>query len=60
VSGDPDSVHTAGISCRGRISASEADVPDEELQDHIVNWPNRIPKAARFPKAKVKKKVGAK
>jgi uncharacterized cysteine cluster protein YcgN (CxxCxxCC family) len=39
VSGDPDMVHEAGISMRGRVSASEADVPDEKLEDYIVKWP---------------------
>ena len=36
VSGDPSSVHRAGISVRGRvISEREAG----ELEDHIVEWP---------------------
>jgi uncharacterized cysteine cluster protein YcgN (CxxCxxCC family) len=47
VSGDPQSVHAAGISVRGRVSAMEDDVDD--LEDHIVNWPLRLPKAARQP-----------
>jgi uncharacterized cysteine cluster protein YcgN (CxxCxxCC family) len=47
VSGDPETVHTAGVSVRGRIGASEADVPDEDLEDHIVSWPLKLPKAAR-------------
>ena len=38
VSGDPESVHKAGISARGR-AVSEAEVPDEDLEDHIVDWP---------------------
>jgi uncharacterized protein len=38
VSGDPESVHRAGISVRGR-AVSEAGVADEELEDHIVCWP---------------------
>ena len=38
VSGDPESVHQAGISVRGR-AVSEKRVPDEELEDHIVEWP---------------------
>lgn len=36
VSGDPDSVHDAGISVRGRV------VPERrvlDLEDHIVTWP---------------------
>ncbi len=36
VSGDPDTVHTAGISVRGRI-VSERDTDD--LENHVVSWP---------------------
>lgn len=37
VSGDPETVHRAGISVRGR-AVSEDTVPDEELEDHVVAW----------------------
>jgi len=47
VSGDPETVHAVGISVRGRLSGSEADIPDEKLEDHIVSWPQKVPKAAR-------------
>ncbi|HZS63544.1 MAG TPA: YcgN family cysteine cluster protein [Xanthobacteraceae bacterium] len=47
VSGDPDSVHAAGVSVRGRVRYSEDEVPDCELEDHIVQWPQRLPKKAR-------------
>lgn len=47
ISGDPDTVHQAGISVRGRVGANEEDVPDDELEDRIVNWPLRLPKRAR-------------
>jgi len=50
ISGDPDTVHAAGVSVRGRVSASEKDVPDDRLEDFIVSWPGKIPKAARAPK----------
>lgn len=41
VTGDPDSVHYAGISVRQRV-IPETDVPNEQdLIDHIVKWPNR-------------------
>jgi uncharacterized cysteine cluster protein YcgN (CxxCxxCC family) len=47
VSGDPETVHAAGVSVRGRVQASEADVPDRELEDYIVSWPLKLPKRAR-------------
>ena len=47
VSGDPETVHAAGASVRGRIGACEDDVPDDQLEDRIVQWPARLPKAAR-------------
>lgn len=37
VSGDPESVHRAGISVRGRTFA-ERDVSVDELETRIVNW----------------------
>jgi uncharacterized cysteine cluster protein YcgN (CxxCxxCC family) len=49
VSGDRDTVHQAGISVRGRVAASEDEVKDDNLEDHIVSWPVRITKAARKP-----------
>jgi len=36
VSGDPETVHDAGISVRGRI-VSERDTDD--LENHVVSWP---------------------
>jgi uncharacterized protein len=47
VSGDPETVHIAGVSVRGRVGASEANVPDADLQDHIVSWPLRLTKRAK-------------
>ncbi|ARQ03057.1 hypothetical protein CAK95_18880 [Pseudorhodoplanes sinuspersici] len=46
VSGDPDTVHKAGVSVRGRVGASEKDVPDAELENWIVKWPGKVPKGA--------------
>ena len=37
VSGDPETVHRAGISVRGKIT-SENDVPREQLEDHVIHW----------------------
>lgn len=38
VSGDPNSVHEAGISVRHRV-LSEREVDQDELEDRIVTWP---------------------
>lgn len=38
-SGDPESVHAAGMSVRGRV-VSELDVTEEEMEYRIVKWPN--------------------
>lgn len=37
VSGDPDTVHAAGMSVRGRV-ISETLVKDAELPEHVVDW----------------------
>ena len=50
VSGDPETVHEAGVSVRGRVYGTEDDVPDSELEDHIVRWPALLPKRARLKK----------
>ena len=47
MSGDPETVHAAGVSVRGRVAASEADVPDERLEEFMVAWPGKVPKGAR-------------
>ncbi|MBI3435399.1 MAG: YcgN family cysteine cluster protein [Proteobacteria bacterium] len=51
VSGDPTSVHAAGISVRGRVRASEDTVPDEALEDYIVDWPKEVPPSSLRKKA---------
>jgi uncharacterized cysteine cluster protein YcgN (CxxCxxCC family) len=45
-SGDPDSVHQAGISVRDR-TISEAEIPEGGLEDRVVAWPGRMPRKAR-------------
>jgi len=37
ISGDPETVHEAGISVRGR-TVNENTVPTEQLEDHIISW----------------------
>jgi uncharacterized cysteine cluster protein YcgN (CxxCxxCC family) len=54
LSGDPETVHAAGVSVRGRVAANEKDVPDERLEDFIVSWPGKVPKGARRKTAKEK------
>ncbi len=38
LSGDPESVHRAGISVRGR-AISEQDIDEADLEDRLVQWP---------------------
>ncbi len=47
ISGDPNTVHEAGVSVRGRVTANEKDVPDADLEDYVVAWPGKWPKGAR-------------
>lgn len=47
VSGDPETVHAAGVSVRGRIGLFEDSMGADELEDRIVTWPTRIPPRAR-------------
>jgi uncharacterized cysteine cluster protein YcgN (CxxCxxCC family) len=44
VSGDPATVHTAGISVRGR-AISERDAG--ALESHIADWPGKMPRSRR-------------
>ncbi|MCK9505082.1 MAG: YcgN family cysteine cluster protein [Porticoccaceae bacterium] len=37
ISGDPASVHRAGISVRG-VVVSETQVKQEHLEDHVIHW----------------------
>src|SRR5436853_208467 len=50
ISGDPDTVHEAGVSVRGRVQGTETEIADEDLEDHIVQWPALLPKRARLKK----------
>jgi uncharacterized cysteine cluster protein YcgN (CxxCxxCC family) len=40
VSGDPGTVHAAGISVRGRVAGLEEEFTLAELLDHVVEWPS--------------------
>jgi hypothetical protein len=44
VSGDPETVHTAGVSVRGRAVGEKRAGP---LEHHVVDWPGRAPRARR-------------
>ncbi len=46
-SGDPDSVHDAGISVRGRVHCSEDDLNINRWHERIKRWPKMTPKGAR-------------
>lgn len=39
ISGDPETVHEAGISVRGRVTSENDTDDDENLEDHVVTWP---------------------
>jgi uncharacterized cysteine cluster protein YcgN (CxxCxxCC family) len=52
VSGDPETVHQAGISVRGRVAHDEDEIVGDALEQHIVDWPLQVPRSAR------RKKVG--
>ncbi len=46
VSGDPETVVTAGVSTKGRTIPEDGLTPDD-FEDYIVKWPRRIPKLAK-------------
>lgn len=46
VSGDPSTVHEAGISVRGRIGGIEGKVRVRDYQDYLVRWPMLEPKGS--------------
>jgi uncharacterized cysteine cluster protein YcgN (CxxCxxCC family) len=47
VSGDPETVHAAGVSVRARVFSDEDALPEDRLSDHIVAWPGKWPKGAK-------------
>ena len=50
VSGDPESVHIAGVSVRGRLRGNETEIGNHQLEDYVVRWPLRLPKRAKEAK----------
>jgi uncharacterized cysteine cluster protein YcgN (CxxCxxCC family) len=46
LSGDPETVHAAGISARGR-SINEEDIDPDKLEDYVVDWPLTVGDAER-------------
>ncbi len=44
-----DGARSRRLGARTRLG-DEKDVPDEKLEEYIVAWPGKIPKAARAPK----------
>jgi uncharacterized cysteine cluster protein YcgN (CxxCxxCC family) len=48
VSGDPGSVHEAGVSVRDRVSGPEESFTLQELMDRVVDWPGEtVPSSGR-------------
>ena len=47
LTGDPNSVHQAGMSVRGRVEAREEEVETDDLPHFIRRWPKSWPKRAR-------------
>ena len=46
VSGDPETVHRAGVSVRGRaVDERQAGA----LEDHVVRWPGMMPRKSKRP-----------
>ena len=47
VSGDPEAVHRAGVSVRGKAIRERDAGP---LEEHVARWPGRVPRAAAAPR----------
>ena len=46
-SGSRETVHETGISVRGRLQGHEDGIEVDDLVDHIVTWPRRVPRMAK-------------
>ena len=53
----PGQQESAGVSVRGKVGASEVDVADKDLEDHIVSWPLKWPKGAKGLAPSVKERM---
>ena len=53
ISGDPNTVHEAGVSVRGRVQGTENEIADEDLEDHIVQLAGALAQARPVEKAPV-------
>lgn len=51
VSGNPETVHRAGVSVRDRAVSEKRAGP---LEHHVVDWPGRMPRLRRQPQAERK------
>jgi uncharacterized cysteine cluster protein YcgN (CxxCxxCC family) len=49
VSGDPETVHTAGVSVRGRVVSEKQAGP---LGHHLAEWPGTMPRTRRAKQRK--------
>lgn len=47
ISNSYETVHEAGVSVKGRVSAMEDEVAIYDLIDHLVKWPTKVPKKAK-------------
>ena len=56
VSGDPDTVHQAGISVRGR-TVTEEGMEADDFEEHLADWPGEDPMATiAEPRRQTKRK----
>jgi len=47
LSGDPESVHRAGVSVRGRAGPHEDEIALPDVLDRIVRWPGMAPRGKK-------------
>jgi len=58
ISGDRETVHSAGVSVRGR-AVSEVDWPLERLEERLAAWPGKRPRTRRPAAAPAQKRKPA-